>query len=209
MKFTSKLLATRMIAAAGAVPVALALSATAAAEPAASPPIPAVPGLPLVDQLAAVPANAPQLLQNVASALTGAPATPVAPPPTASAAVTLPQPAAAPAQPATLPVATTPGALPAATTPATGPGALVPTGEVNLPQVPFLPVPLPQQVSFPGDLTYLLPPGTPLAGLAPKPATPIAAPAATVPGAAVPAAAPAAPGTAGLAPVLLPLAGLP
>ena len=47
MKFTSKLLATSMIAAAGAVPVALALSATAAAEPAAPPPIPAVPGLPL------------------------------------------------------------------------------------------------------------------------------------------------------------------
>ncbi|MCV7068619.1 hypothetical protein H7H51_28165, partial [Mycolicibacterium farcinogenes] len=72
MIFTWKALATSMIAAAGAVPVALALSASANAEPV--PPAPAIPGapnLPIVNQLAGVPAAAPQLLQGVSSALTG------------------------------------------------------------------------------------------------------------------------------------------
>ena len=75
-----------------------------------------------------------------------------------------------------------------------------------MPQVPFLPVPLPQQVSFPADLASLLPAGVQLPGLGAKP-TPAAAgaPAAVAPG---PAAA-AAPAATGLSPVLLPVAGLP
>ena len=64
MHRTTKLLATTMIAAAGAITAALTLSATAAAEPAAPPTIPGVPGLPFIDQLASAPAVAPQLLQS-------------------------------------------------------------------------------------------------------------------------------------------------
>ncbi|CRZ18228.1 hypothetical protein [Mycolicibacterium neworleansense] len=92
MIFTWKALSTSMIAAAGAVPVALALSATANAEPVApAPAIPGAPNLPIVNQLANVPAAAPQLLQGVSSALTGAPAAAPAPAPSATASVTLPQ----------------------------------------------------------------------------------------------------------------------
>ncbi|OKH65906.1 hypothetical protein EB73_21030, partial [Mycobacterium sp. SWH-M3] len=72
MKLTWKMLSTSMIAAAGAVPVALVLSGSASAEPV---PAPAPPGVPIIDQIAAAPAAAaPQLLQGVTSALTGAPA---------------------------------------------------------------------------------------------------------------------------------------
>ena len=74
-----------------------------------------------------------------------------------------------------------------------------------MPDVPFLPVPLPQEVSFPADLASLMPAGLQVPGLGAKPA-PAAAPAAAVPGAA---ATTAAPGATGLAPVLLPVAGLP
>jgi len=42
--------------------------------------------------------------------------------------------------------------------PATAAG-LIPSGELNVPNMPFLPVPLPQQVSFPGDLAALMPAG--------------------------------------------------
>jgi hypothetical protein len=45
--------------------------------------------------------------------------------------------------------------VPAAAAPVTGPAALLPQAQLNLPQLPFLPVPLPQQVSLPGDLTSL------------------------------------------------------
>ncbi|MDO3639703.1 hypothetical protein Q2100_28435, partial [Mycolicibacterium sp. KC 300] len=62
MKFTRKAFATSVIAAVGAVPLALAFSAVATAQPAAPAPVPAVPGL---EQLA----NAPQMLQGMASAL--------------------------------------------------------------------------------------------------------------------------------------------
>jgi hypothetical protein len=78
---------------------------------------------------------------------------------------------------------------------------LIPTGEVTMPNVPFLPVPLPQQVNFPGDLASLMPGG--LAGA--KPAAAPAAPAAAAPAAA----APAATTGAGLSPLLMPLSALP
>ena len=80
MHRTTKLLATTMIAAAGAITAALTLSATAAAEPAAPPTIPGTPGLPFIDQLASAPALAPQLLQSLASVLAGGGST-AAPPP--------------------------------------------------------------------------------------------------------------------------------
>src|SRR5262249_29877968 len=109
-------------------------------------------------------------------------------------------------------------AVPAAA-PASAVPSLIPSGEVNVPNVPFSPIPLPQQLSFPADLAALMP-----AGLIPGMAKPAAAPA--VPGAApaVPAAAPAAPAPAapaapapaapaapgaGIAPLVMPLSALP
>ncbi|HUB54672.1 MAG TPA: hypothetical protein VMB04_05835 [Mycobacterium sp.] len=72
---------------------------------------------------------------------------------------------------------------PAASTPAAGPAGLLPQAQLNLPQLPFLPVPLPQQISLPGDLTSLMTGGVPASpavsspGLVPVPATaPVTAP---------------------------------
>jgi hypothetical protein len=76
---------------------------------------------------------------------------------------------------------------------------------MNIPNMPFLPVPLPQQVSFPGDLAALMPSGLlPGAKPAAAPVAPAAAPAAPAP------AAPAAPAPgAGLPPLVMPLSALP
>jgi hypothetical protein len=172
-------LAIPAVAAAGVFAAALALSPTAAADP-ATPTNPGVPGLDTLQQFVSS-VGVPQLLQSAASALGGVPATVPTPPPVASAAVNLPQ-------------ATTP----ATQAPASGPAKLVPTADVNLPTVPGLPVPLPAQLSLPGDLGSAVPGPVPLPNLAPQPA---AAPAA-------PPAAAAAPG-ASVLPPLLPLSGLP
>lgn len=219
MHFARKAFATSVIAAACAVPGALLLSATASADPV--PAVPAMPNIPFLNGIS--PATAPQMLQGLASAFTGSAATPVAAPaaaPAATASVTLPQAAA----PAAAPVATLPGSLlPAAAAPAAVPAAqpagLVPTAEVQLPQVANNPLPLPKELSFPGDLTSLLPPGLPLANLLPRspaavpvaaavpvtaaaPAVAAAAPAATI--AALPAAADGA-----LLPLFFPTSALP
>jgi hypothetical protein len=87
--------------------------------------------------------------------------------------------------------------VPAAAAPVTGPAAMLPQAQLNLPQIPGLPFPLPQQVSLPGDLTSLIGGGSPLgSGLAS---------AAGVPAAVAPAAAPvAAPN-----PLLFPVSALP
>jgi hypothetical protein len=162
----------------------------------------------IADQLVTTVSSAPQLLQSLAGALGGQPATP---PPLASASIKMPQSAgsglpgtgsilpgasslipgattAAPAAPTlglpgftqpaaaaagptpglpgfTQPAAaaTTPGlGIPgltqpavAAAAPATGPAGMLPQAQLNLPQMPFLPLPLPSQVSLPGDLTSL------------------------------------------------------
>jgi len=73
--------------------------------------------------------------------------------------------------------------VPAAPAPATGPAGLLPQAQLNLPQMPFLPVPLPQQISLPGDLTSLITGGVPASpgvgspGLVPVPAAaPVTAP---------------------------------
>jgi len=72
---------------------------------------------------------------------------------------------------------TVPAAAPA------GPAGLLPQAQLNLPQMPFLPVPLPQQISLPGDLTSLMTGGVPASpgvsspGLLPVPAAaPVASP---------------------------------
>src|SRR5258705_41638 len=97
MKFTRRMLATSMIAAVGATGIALGLSATAAAEPAAPAPAPSVPGLPFLQQLATNPAAATQLMQGLTSVLGGvtapaaAAASPATPPPAATAAARAPR----------------------------------------------------------------------------------------------------------------------
>jgi hypothetical protein len=66
--------------------------------------------------------------------------------------------------------------VPAASTPAAGPAGLLPQAQLNLPQMPFLGLPLPQQISLPGDLTSLINGGVPASpgvrspGLVPVPA---------------------------------------
>jgi len=180
-----------------------------------APPAP-VPNLGSIGQQLA---NAPQLLQGLTSALGGAPATPPTPPPMASADIRVPQlPANVPgasalAPPATSPTQGTPAAMPglnsilpgatpsapatapAATAPTAGPG-LMPNAQVSLPNVPFSPVPLPQQVSLPGDLASLAPGGVPI----PRGMTPPTAP--------VPSTATAPPAVINN-PILIPLSALP
>jgi hypothetical protein len=197
------------------------LIGTAHADPAQPVPAPNIG-----QQLIGTAANAPQVLQNIGTAM-GAP--PPAPPPLASAAIKFPQPtgAGAPGATSAIPSATSliPGAaapaatpapglgipgltptapaasaapglgipgltptvpaasaapglgipgltptVPAAAAPAAGPAGLLPQAQLNLPQLPFLPVPLPQQVSLPGDLTSLLTGGVPASPAASAPA---------------------------------------
>jgi hypothetical protein len=147
-------------------------------------PGPAVPAVPnIADQLISTAANAPQMLQSLATALGAKPPLPATPPPLASAALQMPQlpPGASSAIPnaaslvpganSLLPGATpsTAAGVPAATPTTTGPGQLLPEAKLDLPQLPFLP-PLPQQVSLPGDLTSLATGGAPAPHAAPAPA---------------------------------------
>jgi hypothetical protein len=86
--------------------------------------------------------------------------------------------------------------VPAAAAPAAGPAGMLPQAQLNLPQIPGLPFPLPQQVSLPGDLTSLIGVGSPLgSGLASATGLPVAA-------------APAAP-VAAANPLLFPVSALP
>lgn len=138
---------------------------------------PSVPGL---GDLGAAVANAPQILQNFGSALgVLPPPAPVAPPPLAGASITMPQSPAVATAPSSVIPGTNAG-IPGINsvvpqTPATAarpslPGmpaapsssSALPSAQLDLPQVPFLPVPLPKQVSLPGALTSLAPGGVPL-----------------------------------------------
>jgi hypothetical protein len=173
------------------------LMATAHADPAQ--PVPAPNS---GDQAAASNVDPNQVLRHIAMALA---AQQPAPQPATGAAIRMPQPA-----PAAFPNGTTsvagpnpfvPGAAtagPAATTvaPGTGSTGLVPSAQVDLPQLPFLPVPLPQQMSLPGDLTSLMPGAAP----APRSTVPPSTAVATVPA--------NAPATSSN-PVLVPLSALP
>jgi hypothetical protein len=204
--------ATAVVAGSSAALLAGGLMGTAHADPA-----PPVPAPNIGQQLVTSAAGAPQVLQNLGTALSGQPA---APPPLAS--IRVPQPPAAgvpgatsavpgvtsliPGTTSAAPAATsaTPGlgipgltptlpapaapasgltgipgltpTVPAAPAPATGPAGLLPQAQLNLPQMPFLPVPLPQQISLPRDLTSLMTGGVPASpgvgspGLVPVPA---------------------------------------
>jgi len=128
-------------AAAGGLTTAfLALSPTAAADPAA-PVIPAMPGINVVEELANAPAMASQLLQNAATMLQPAAATPATPPasvPTATASFNLPQP------PMSAPMNTAVG-----TVPGTVPGTL-PTPPASSGTLPLL-----SQLGLPSNLAGL------------------------------------------------------
>jgi hypothetical protein len=209
----------RVTAILGGLTAALLTGGIAHADPAQPVPIPDLGGI--GGQLASVAANAPQALQNAGTALgVLPPPKPIAPPPLAGASITVPQPgsAAVPAAPAAPALPGTTAGIPGVTSPvpgapavqvpqplavpgttaaapATGPGQLLPQGQLKLPQVPFRPVPLPQQVSLPGDLASLAPCGVPI----PRGVVP------TGPAVAAPAAAAAAPTN----PLLIPLPALP
>ena len=243
--------ATAVVAGSSAALLLGGLMGTAHADPVAPMPAPDIS-----QQLVGTAAQAPQMLQNVAGALGGQPATP---PPLASAAIKMPQQAApttgssllpglaspnqttsaapslgipgltsptpaatsatsglslpgltSPTPAATSPITGIPGLTPAAAAPATNPAGMLPQAQLNLPQIPGLPFPLPQQVSLPGDLTSLLG-GSPLSsGLASAAGIPAAAaaPAAALPTASLPlATAPVLPASTGAA--LFPVAALP
>jgi hypothetical protein len=192
------------------------LMATAHADPAQ--PVPAPNS---GDQVSASDVDPNQVLQHIAMALS---AQQPAPQQAAGAAIRVPQPApaAVPGAPTAMPGSTsffpgataatpaattapglgggipgfTPSVAPAAAAPVTGSAGLTPSAQVDLPQIPFLPVPLPQQVSLPADLTSLATGGVPAQ-------RGVTSPSATV--ASVPAAAPAPSSN----PLWLPLSGLP
>ena len=203
--------ATVVVAGSSAALLIGGLMGTAHADPAAPP----VPAPNIGEQLVTSAANAPQVLQNLATAIG---AQPPAPPPLASIRVPQPSAAGLPGAASTVPGATSlvpglPGTTPAATTatpglgipgltptlpapaapasgitgipgltptvpaaaPATGPAGLLPQAQLNLPQLPFLGVPLPQQISLPGDLTSLMTGGVPAAPVSSPGLVPVAA----------------------------------
>ncbi|KJX75096.1 hypothetical protein [Mycobacterium lepromatosis] len=131
------------------------------------------PALNIPQQLISSAANAPQILQNLATALGATPpVTPSAPgisfPGLTPAAATVPTSSAATLP--SLPGIMTPAAASAPTIPrlpASTPG--VPQARVDMPAMPFLPVSIPPQISLPGDLQAL-------ASSASAAAAPIAAP---------------------------------
>ena len=174
MSRTRNRFATAAVAAAGLFSAVLALSPTAAADPAA-PTSPGVPGLDVLQQFASPP-SVSQLLQSAASVLNGgnATATPAAAAPTAIGALS-PQPAAS--APGASTVVTRPlPAVGAVSSPATGGAGSVPRAPLNLPPGAAVPAPPPSQfqLSLPGNLSSLVPGGV----LPPNLGTnPVAAPA--------------------------------
>jgi hypothetical protein len=126
-------IATIAAAAGGLTTAFLALSPTAAADPAA-PVIPGMPGINVVQELANAPAMASQLLQNAATMLQPPAATPPASVPTATASFNLPQP------PLSAPMNTAVGTVPA--------------GQPNLPASSGA-LPLLSQLGLPSNLAGL------------------------------------------------------
>jgi hypothetical protein len=183
----AKLFAANAIAAAGLCSAAVALSASAAADPVLPPSVPGVPALNMIQQFATNPASMGAVLQTAATALNGASALVGAPAPN------------------TLPVSPIQGApgvpvMPAApVAPATAPIGTAPTIG-----------PLLSQLGVPANLVGLAPTDLPIigsqAGLSPvAPLAPVAAPLAVAPVAPVAApltVAPVAPATPAVAPAV-------
>jgi hypothetical protein len=191
MSRTGTRIGTIAAAAGGLFAAFLALSPTAAADPA----VPAIPGMPSIDlmsQLSNAPAMASQFLQSAASMLQPAatPAAPAAaaaapaavPPPTATASLNLPQ------------------SLPAATAPLTQAVGTVPAGQPAAAAAPSA-VPMLNQLPLPGNIAAIAQ-GIP--GLGTNAAIPsITAPMSNGP------MTPPAPGAAALPPALNPFSALP
>ena len=164
----AKLFAANAIAAAGLCSAAVALSSSAAAEPAIQPALPGIPGLNMIQQFATNPASMGAVLQTAATALNGAS-----------------QMVGAPAT-ATLPVSPIEGA------PGTAP--LAPLTPAIAPAAPAAPTltdpaaalaPLLGQLGFPANLVNLGPADMPfpiqIAGSTPTaPVAPVATPLAPV-----------------------------
>jgi hypothetical protein len=185
----AKLFAANAIAAAGLCSAAVALSASAAAEPVIPPSVPGVPALNMIQQFATNPASMGAVLQTAATALNGA-----------SALVGAPAPNTLPVSP----IQGAPGvpvmpAAPAPVAPATAPIGTAPTIG-----------PLLSQLGVPANLVGLAPTDLPIigsqAGLSPvAPLAPVAAPLAVAPVAPVAAplaVAPVAPAIPAVAPVV-------
>lgn len=163
---------------------ALLTGGIAHADPAPAPaPAPNIP-----QQLISSAANAPQILQNLATALGATPplsAPKVAEPAPAAPGITATFPGLTPAAPAAagapaltpsipgvnapIPGITAPAPA-AAAVPASVPG--VPSAKVDLPQLPYLPLQVPQQLSLPADLPALASGVIPAAPIAPTPPAP-------------------------------------
>ncbi|WP_275572580.1 hypothetical protein [Mycolicibacterium vanbaalenii] len=187
MHRTRKLFASTIIAAAGAGAVSACRGVARDRAPRAPAPAPApapeIPGLPFLQQLAANPAAATQLMQGFANIMgnasapaataTATPATPVTGP-GATASISLPQPADV-----------LPGAnvLPGATALPGGNMTTVPVGNTTtVPQTAPAAAPasplsgLTESLGVPGGLASLLPGGSPLGGLLPTgPTAPVTA----------------------------------
>ncbi len=189
------------IAAAGLCSAALALSASAAADPVVTPAVPAIPpALGMIQQLAANPASMGAVLQSAAGALGGASNLVGAPAP-----ATLPvSPIVGAQAPATLPVSPIVGAQAPATLPVS-PIVGAPAAPVGAPGGPTTGVvPLLSSLGVPAQLANLAPAEIlpsllnntlGIAQAAPAAAAPLTAPAAALPAAAaaLPAAAVSAP----------------
>ena len=178
-RFT-KLFAANAIAAAGLCSAALALSPSAAADPAVPPVAPGLPApLNMLQQFATNPASAAALLQTAATALSGAGAI------TGSPAQTLP----------VSPIAGAPATPPLPGAPVTAPPAPVAqAGGMAGPIIPLL-----NQLGVPASLANLTPDAMPFpvaVGNTPSISNPPVNAPGEVPPAAAAAAAPAAPGAA-------------
>jgi hypothetical protein len=117
MSHFAKLFAANAIAAAGLCSAAVALSASAAAEPVIPPVVPGVPALTMIQDLAPTPASVGAVLQTAATALNGASALVGAPPPNTLPVSPIPGAPGVPVAP--LPVA--PATAPIGTAPTLGP----------------------------------------------------------------------------------------
>ena len=150
----AKLFAANAIAAAGLGSAAIALSASAAADPVIPPAVPGIPALSMIQQFATNPASMGAVLQTAATALNGA-----------STLVGAPAPNTLPVSP----IEVTPGALPA---PGTLPAAIAPVAPVAAPVGPAQTlVPLLNELGVPANLVNLAPAGLPF-----LPSAPVSAP---------------------------------
>ena len=160
MSRSAKLFAANAIAAAGLCSAAVALSASAAAEPMLPPAVPGVPALNMIQQFATNPASVGAVLQTAATALNGASALVGAPAPNTLPVSPIEGAPGVPAMPA----------APAPVAPATAPIGTAPTIG-----------PLLSQLGVPANLVGLAPVDLPIigsqAGLSPVAATaPVTAP---------------------------------